>query len=90
MAQDRTIIIDTPEGIQTVRLLACIHALALEINIPGMKMSRGVSPLKAAQVSGWTKSRTKVVALRDCVEVMETVNPDYMPSNNVLGAMGLL
>lgn len=55
-------VIDTPEGIAFAQLLALRSALNLEINT-GMKMSRGISPLKVAKHLFETNFRNKQAAL---------------------------
>lgn len=82
-----TVTIDTPEGIQMVRLLAILHGLALEVNT-GMKMSRGVSVLAVAQRDGLTVKRTKRGALKDVLAYVQKVNPDYQPGETITRALG--
>jgi hypothetical protein len=79
-------VIDTPEGIQYFRMLSMAHALAFEINVPGMKMSR-VSALKAARADGITKSNRKPQALRDVVAALKQVNPDFEPGDTIQKAL---
>lgn len=55
---NETIIIDTPEGIQFVRLLSFRSAMGLEIRT-GMKMSRGRSVFQLAREQGLATKRSK-------------------------------
>ena len=57
MADNDTIIIDTPEGIEMYRLLSFRSMLRIEI-LTGMRHSKG-SVLAAAQRQGLTTKRTK-------------------------------
>ena len=87
-----TVVIDTPEGINMLRLISMAHALALEVNT-GMKMSRGVSVLAIAQRDGITNKRTKKGALKDVVEYIQLVHeaegrPPWEPSETIVRAMG--
>jgi len=81
-----TTVIDTPEGMQYVRILTVAHALTLEINT-GMKMSRGISALKVAKRDGLTTHSRKPAALRDVVAVLQEINPDYVPDKRMEEAM---
>ena len=54
-------IIDTPQGIDHFRMAATIAALRIEV-ATGMKMHRGVSALRMAQMYGCPKN-TKKAAL---------------------------
>lgn len=62
MTTNETIVIDTPEGIAFVQLLAVRSGLRMEI-ATGMKMSRGVSMLKVANRICGTNFRRKEAAL---------------------------
>jgi len=86
-----SVMIEGPEGVGMVRLLAIAHSLALEINT-GMKMSRGLSPLAVAQRDGITSKRTKKGALRDVVAAIKQAHidqgrPAYEPSSVIVRAM---
>jgi hypothetical protein len=81
-----TTVIDTPEGMEYVRLLTIASSLAFEINVPGMKMSR-ISALKAAKQSGYTKASRKPAALRDVVALMKVANPGWEPSGTIERAL---
>ncbi len=62
------------------------HALALEINIPGMKVARGGSlMLLAASYCGSSK-RTKKGVLRDYIAWMKKQVPGWEPSESVAKA----
>ena len=80
-------VIDTPEGMAFVRVLTMAHALAFEINVPGMKMTR-FSALKAAKQAGYTKASRKPAALRDLVGVLKEMNPSYEVSGTIAKALG--
>lgn len=81
-----TIIIDTPEGIAIMRHISLVHALALQVNT-GMKLSRGISAIKIAQQDGHTTKRTAKGALRDTVQRLREVYPEYEPSEGVARAL---
>jgi len=72
---DDGFIIDTPEGIALYRLLAVTSALRIEVGT-GMKMSRGVSPLKIAQQEYGVTSRTKKGALAELEALRDQSYPD--------------
>jgi hypothetical protein len=80
-----TTIIDTPEGINMARLLTIAHSLAFEA-VTGMKMTR-ISALKVAKADGLTKASRKPAALRDVVAHIQSINPAYEPSKQMLEAM---
>jgi hypothetical protein len=81
-----TTIIDTPEGINMARLLVIAHSLAFEANT-GMKMTR-ISALKVAKADGLTKASRKPAALRDVVAHIQSIDPTYEPTKQMLEAMG--
>jgi hypothetical protein len=81
-----TIVVEGPEGMAYARKVTIVHGLALEINT-GMKMSRGISCLKVAQMDGHTVKRTKRGALLDMIEVMKKDYPDWVPSEPVTRAL---
>ena len=55
-------VIDTPQDINRFRVAALICSLQIEVKT-GMKMSRGVSPLKIAKVQYGCPKNTKAGAL---------------------------
>lgn len=57
-------VITGKENIDFASILALRSALKIEVRT-GMKMSRGLSPLKIAQTRGLTKAKTKAKALDD-------------------------
>lgn len=85
MTTNQMIIIDTPEGINMYRMLTIAHSLAFEIST-SMKMSR-ISALKTAKADGLTKASRKPAALRDVVAHIQSINPAYEPSKQILEAM---
>lgn len=58
---DKTLVFDTPEQIDMVRLISLKHALRLKVNT-GMSMHRGVSLIRVAKSYGFT-GRTHKQAL---------------------------
>lgn len=58
VTQSGAVVIDTPEGIEMVRLLTFRRAMRLEIRT-GMKLSRGRSVFAIAREQGLSKKRAK-------------------------------
>lgn len=75
--------LDTPGEIHMWVLLSRMHQLALEINT-GMHHSRG-SILADCQRLGWTKKRTKKGALRDLLDLMLKLDPDFVVNPETIG-----
>jgi len=86
MSQD-PIIITGKDNMRKFHVLQVIHGLALEIST-GMKLSRGGSLIKVAKQCGYTQKQTKVGALLDCVQLMTTLDPEYVVSERVSKALG--
>lgn len=79
-----TVVLDTPEQINMFAILQATHRLALEINT-GLKFRQ--STLSALQHAGYTNKRTKKGALRDMVNVIKEMRPDYEPSGTIVRAL---
>lgn len=79
------IIVDTPKGIDMVRLITLAHGLTLEINT-GMKAGPYALTVVARGL-GVTNKKTKKGVLRDVVAAIRKAHPDYMPSKNMTQAM---
>lgn len=58
VTQSGAVVIDTPEGIEMVRLLSFRSAMGLEIKT-GMKLSRGRSAFRLAKEQGLTTTTSK-------------------------------
>lgn len=71
--------------VDVFQVLRVAHALSIEINT-GLKMSRGSVMNLAKQYCGSSK-RTKRGVLRDYVEWLKEVLPDYEPSDTIVEAI---
>ena len=76
----------TDEHIELFRLMAVASALALEVNYPGMRMSKGSVMNIAKRITGSPK-RTKRGVLADLVEYTTKVFPEYRPVATVTRAL---
>lgn len=73
--------------IEIARLLTVASALALEVNMPGMRHSRG-SMMNVAKAACGSSKRTKKGVLGDLVAFIQTVHPTYAPGPSVARALG--
>lgn len=76
----------TGEHVHLFRLMAMESALALEINYPGMRMSKGSVMMMAKRVTGSTK-RTKKGVLADLVAYTKDAFPGHRPIATVQNAL---
>lgn len=87
---EQPIIIEGPERVRAATLLTLASALALEINLPGMKISSRGSALDAARIQGVIpkgKRTTRAAALKATVAAIKEVWPAYEPNKSVARAM---
>ena len=74
--------------IQVFQLIRVAHGLALEVNIPGMKVSRGGSIMQLAASYCGSSKRTKKGVLRDYVAFLKANLPGgWEPSASIAKAM---
>jgi len=73
-----------PDTRKKVVLLHIISGLGLELQIPGMRVSRGVQPLAALKrdYSDFT-GRTKKQGIQFAVTTMQELDPGYEPSPSI-------
>ncbi len=84
------IIIEGPENTRAATLLTLAHALALEINLPGMVLSSRGSALDAARIQGVIpkgKRTTRKAALAATIAAIKEKWPEYEPTKSVARAM---
>lgn len=82
-------VIITGPDVSTAALITLAHALAIEINMPGMKMTR-ISALQGAKNLGVIpqgKRGNKKQALKATVEKIREARPDYEPTGSVAKAL---
>jgi hypothetical protein len=76
----------TGEHVHLFRLMALESALALEILMPGMRMSKGSVMMAAKRITGSPK-RTKKGVLADLVAYTTNAFPDHKPIATVQNAL---
>lgn len=76
-----------PDTRRKVVLITIISGLALEIECPGLKVSRGVQPLAALKRDFDFKGRTKREGLQFAIDTMKSLDPDYKISTAALKAI---
>lgn len=72
-------------------LLQCVHALAIEVNVPGMKAVRGSgSVLQMVKQYYGVEATRKPAAILELVALIREVDPDYVPGASIKRATAKL